>query len=211
MIEEKNDNVAENIDGISSNPNVLESAIQNQVPNVESQVVQADSNQFIYNTTTMPSQSSFDTTTFAYTESQSTSVPVEASNNFTYTSETSTPVQTPANTFVYEQQMAPQPVDSSNTFAYTSETPTPVETPANTFVYEQQMAPQSVETNSFNYVEPLPVVPENPVTPGKYEPKVNFPEENREAEETKDSYIFMIVFAIIMIAVVFALPYLASI
>ena len=221
MIEEKNDNVVENIDGVISNQ--ISQGIN--IPNVEVSMEQSENNFDIG----VDTPQVVDNTAFAYTEAQTVNVPVESSNGFAYNPTVSPQTVDASNNFAYAQEASISTPVPTNDFAYAQETPIQTLEPVNSFAYAQETSPQNVVENAdsfkfvdttpavqsqdnanFNYTETSPVINETPTTPNKYEPKVKFQEENREVEEMKDSYVFMIVFAIIMIAVVFAIPYLAA-
>ena len=168
-------------------------------------------------------------TMFAFTE-ESTPVSVEItsanSNPFMYAyeptheaglseNEIANQIQQPIieNSFSYnEPSNISQVIDTPQTFAYTDQSvPTVSINQNNDFVYENEQSIQSssnVENNSsYAYVEQSLAASESSqqVPTGTYNPKVNFPQENRNEE--KSSLGFMVVFGIIMLIIVIVLPY----
>ena len=103
--------------------------------------------------------------------------------------------------------------DVHNAFAYSYDNVSQDNSVSNDFTYADYTNNQMVqqENSSFEYNE-VPVVEEKKEqNPTIYEPNVKFSTEDEIRSKEKNNFTFMLIFTIIMIAMIIALPYIAKI
>lgn len=217
--EEKNLNTESNVEVFSLEDNTNEATVTNQGNVVNSSIdtstseMNSVSNVFMYTDSSVPSMTETPvenqdaTNTFAYTEeaSSSESIPVVDSvqNSFSYAEmPTSTVTEMSSDNFTESVE----PVQ--NAFAYT-ETPVALEVPV-----EGTASNVGSAQSELSYTD-LKDMPQDSV---EETPKYNPPAQTNSVsnysgqgtDESKGNFKFMLVFAIIMLAIIIALPYIAG-
>lgn len=135
---------------------------------------------------------------------------------FTYNEENTNVIEETQDAFKYveTEEVKDNTTDVPNVFAYGTESFPQDNAVSNDFTYvdytNNQVAQQ--DNTSFEYSEATPVVEEKKEqNPTIYEPNVKFSTEDEIRNNDKGNFTFMLIFALIMIAAIIALPYFAKI
>ena len=135
---------------------------------------------------------------------------------FTYNEENTNVTEETQDAFKYveTEEVKDNNADVPNVFAYGTESFPQENTVSNDFTYVDYTNNQAAQQDnaSFEYSEATPVVEEKKEQNTTiYEPNVKFSTEDEIRNSDKGNFTFMIIFALIMLAAVIALPYIVKI